>query len=97
MDEIKFPCCIECHYGREMHTHKVEYTDTAKWTYQDCDESTVENDVFYKVWLNTKSLSQISASTETTVYHFEKVPHEILEKKKAWDEYLASKEPLPAN
>ena len=96
MEKIELSKCkIECHFGREMHTHTVNFSYKATWKYHNCDESSIENDVQYKVWLITKnSANPDDLSSETKVYYFEKVPSDILEMKKKVDAYWNSKEPL---
>ena len=96
MKELKLPPChIEFHFGREMHTHRINFSDEATWIFQDGDESLVEDDVQYKVWCTTRSaLDPCDSSYTTKVYHFEKVPEELIEMKKKVDEYWSSKKPI---
>ena len=84
MEKIELSKCkIECHFGREMHTHTVNFSYKATWIYLDCDEYSIEDNTQYKVWLITKNSDNLDdLSSETTVYHFEKVPADILEIKK---------------
>ena len=89
------PCHVDSYYGRDMHTRKVNcYGDESKWVYEGCDESLVEEKSRYKVWLKTRCASDpADASTLTTVYHFEKVPEEILEMERKVKEYWESDKP----
>ena len=95
MEKIELSkCTIKCHYGREMHTHKVNFSYKAAWIYVDCDESSIQDNTQYKVWLVTKNSDNLDdLSSETTVYHFEIVPADIIKKKKEVDTYWNSKEP----
>ena len=87
-------CKVECHFGREMHTHKVNFSYKAAWIYVDCDESSIQDNTQYKVWLVIKnSTNPDDLSSETIVYHFEKVPADILDMKKKLDAYWQSKDP----
>ena len=61
-------CKVECHFGREMHTHKVNFSYKAAWIYVDCDESSIQDNTQYKVWLVTKNSDNLDdLSSETTV------------------------------
>lgn len=95
MEKIELSkCTIKCHYGREMHTHKVNFSYKATWIYVDCDESSIQDNNVYKVWLVTKNSDNLDdLSSETTVYHFESVPADIIKKKEEVDAYWSSKEP----
>lgn len=96
MSEEKFPAChVDSFYGRDMHTPKVKRLDNqSKWVYDGCDESLVEDNVRYKVWLKTKFVPDLAdTSTLTTVFHFEKVPEKILEMEKTVEEYWRSDKP----
>jgi len=85
--ERKFPPChVDSYFGRDMHTR-----NDSKWVYEGCDESLVEDDVRYKVWLKTRCASNsANVSTFTTVYYFEKVPEKILEMERKVKEYWGS-------
>ena len=89
------PCHVEFLHGRQMHTDKVGPIDEAVWRYHNCDESLVEDDAYYKVWLTTyHPADPADLSSQTNVYYFEKVPVDILEMKKKVDAYWKSEEPL---
>jgi hypothetical protein len=89
------PCHVEYHYGREMHTRKINNYDDEIWKYHCCKESSLEDNVLYKVWLTTyHAADPADQSTQTNVYYFEEVPDDILEMKKKVDCYWKSEEPL---
>lgn len=89
------PCHVEFYYGCHMHTHEVGPIDEAVWRYHNCDESLVEDDAYYKVWLTTSHPADpADLSSHTNVYYFEKVPKDLLEMKKKVEAYWKSEDPL---
>jgi len=96
MEKRKFPPChVGYYYGSQMHTCKVNCIDDDVWIYRGCDESKIENNVKYKVWLTIHDAADpADQSTTTVVYHFEKIPKNILKIKEIVDSYWKSDEPL---
>ena len=79
------------HMGAEMHTDTI-----TKWQFKnDVDESTIKNDVKYKVWLevNEKTDPKQSQPYTCEVYWFEEVPKEVIEAEELARNYWTAKEP----
>lgn len=77
--------------GAEMHTDTI-----TKWQFKnDVDESTIKNDVKYKVWLEVCEKSDPKQLQPYTckVYWFEEVPKEVIEAEELARKYWATKEP----
>jgi len=83
-------CNICHHFGAEMHTNNV-----TKWQFNGVDESTIKNDVYYKVWLEVEEKTDPKQSQPYTceVYWFEEVPQEVIEAEEISRNYWATKEP----
>ena len=87
----KLESCNICHYfGIEMHTDTV-----TKWQFNGIDESSVKNDIYYKVWfeVNEKTNPEQLQPYTCEVYWFEEVPKEIIEAEELARNYWATKEP----
>jgi len=90
MEKLNF-CNISQRMGAEMHTDQI-----MKWIYEKgLDESLIEANVKYKVWLEVIEKEDRNQDQEYTckVYCVEKVPQEILEAEKLIEKYWAKKEP----
>ena len=87
----KLESCNICHhFGVEMHTDTV-----TKWQFNGIDESSIKNDIYYKVWLEVKEKTDPNQPQPYTceVHWVEEVPKQIIEAEELARNYWATKEP----